>query len=204
MSFKHCAFLSHGWKMCLNCICKEGLCSKHYNYRKGRLNVGKDITTIYDIPQHKLANLYERNKFTITEQKEEKKINNYETILQNNKHVIECINECKKVGMTKFNKKSVLYMFVLANVVGCSKLLCKIGYSSNIQQRKKDLEKSYGCKLHLIGVRRIIRVEGEKQFHAKHKNMHVNIIINGVNRREIYPLDETIEKAFWEFKEVVE
>jgi hypothetical protein len=120
------------------------------------------------------------------------------------------INRCKKMNWHKYCKKHILYFFVITidDPDGKKRILCKIGYSSDLIERFKSLEYEYKCKFYLLGMKTIYREQDEKEFHKhlkiKFPELIVNLKINKHDKDETYIFDRLLYDTFLKYSDKVE
>ena len=129
----------------------------------------------------------------------------------NNNELVSFIKEIifkfKNTNWTKYYKKNVMYLFVttLDDPNNLNRILCKIGFTSDLIDRFRSLEYEYKCKFHLIGVKLVNRVQDEKEFHTEIKiqypDLSVKMKIGSHDKDEIYVFDINLYKLFLEYKD---
>ncbi len=135
----------------------------------------------------------------------------YYTQTFNNNELVSFIKEMifkfKNTNWTKYYKKNVMYLFVttLDDPNNLNRILCKIGFTSDLIGRFRGLEYEYKCKFHLIGVKLVERVQDEKEFHTQIKiqypDLSVKMKIDSHDKDEIYVFDINLYKLFLEYKD---
>jgi len=78
-------------------------------------------------------------------------------------------------------------------------IICKPGFTENIDQRKHDLENKYRIELILISIKKVNFLREEKQFHTKLKTYYPHLVINklnGVATNEMYVFNEILLDEF--------
>jgi hypothetical protein len=155
-------------------------------------------------------------------------IHNGNLELVNNKDVFENINYCytqtynnnelvdfiksriiefKKVNWNKYSKRNVIYFFVttLQDPNGLNRILCKVGFSSDIVERIKSLKHEYKSKFYLIGLKLVNRSQDEKEFHTLLKiqfpELAVKLKIDNHDKDEIYVFDIYLYNIFISYVE---
>jgi hypothetical protein len=119
------------------------------------------------------------------------------------------IKDFKKVNWIKYLDKHVMYFFVitLEDPDGKNRILCKVGYSSDLIDRLKGLGNEYNCKLYLIGLKVVNREGDEKEFHnylkRKYPELVVNMKIGKHNKDEIYVFDIELYKDFLNYRDKI-
>ena len=118
------------------------------------------------------------------------------------KQLIEIGNEL--VGY-KFNKKSVMYIFIMTLKNDEKNIYCKIGFTEDYIKRKEALQNEYSCDFFLVGLKRVKGESAEKDFHAfikkSYAHLNVNLTVNGKRKDEVYKLDKKIVESFDAIKE---
>ena len=114
--------------------------------------------------------------------------------------VCDLIHNGKNLGVSRYIREHVLYMFVITLNMGTDYVYCKIGYSANISDRIKELRSEYKASFFLIGIKCIKDQQEEIAFHshlqAFYPEYHVQLEINGKKKDEIYFLCDTILHEF--------
>lgn len=118
------------------------------------------------------------------------------------------IESGKRIIITKYEGKSVMYMFILKLKLKDkqNRVLCKIGYSHDIQERIKSLRKDYDCVINLIAIKTVENEQREKRFHnsiREHRSelWISNLQINNKFKDEIYVFDQFLFDEFSQIKE---
>jgi hypothetical protein len=117
------------------------------------------------------------------------------------------IQNGKQILLNPYNNEHVLYFFITNIQHPNDFVICKIGYTSNIIGRCKQLESEYeGADFHLIGIKRIKNEQQEQVFHSLLKSRYTQLVYNDVEIRKIQKEEIYIfDKCLWdEFNTIVE
>lgn len=116
--------------------------------------------------------------------------------------VLYLIQKGQQIILNPYNNEHVLYFFITNIQHPNDFVICKIGYTSNIIGRCKQLENEYeGADFHLIGIKRIKNEQQEQVFHALLKSRYSQLVYNGIEIRkiqkeEIYIFDDCLWNEF--------
>lgn len=133
-------------------------------------------------------------------------INYCYTQTYNNNELVDFIKsrivEFKKINWNKYSKRNVIYFFVttLQDPNGLNRILCKVGFSSDIVERIKSLRNEYKSKFYLIGLKLVNRSQDEKEFHTLLKTQFPELVvkmkIDNHDKDEIYVFDIYLYNVF--------
>ncbi len=104
----------------------------------------------------------------------------------------------------------IMYFFVITlnDPQDKNRILCKIGYTSDLIERFKSLEYEYKCKFYLLGMKTIKKEQDEKKFHQQIKKKFpefvVNLRINNHDKDETYVFDKSLYETFLKFPDMVD
>lgn len=187
------------------------------NLRKmGLLTIKNDKLQLDKSAIHKVNNVPHYDKKAINDDKIEKKLTCYQ---QNNNtiqrydnyklypFVQSLIRNGSKIILQHYMNTSVMYMCIVSilDPDGLNRIFAKVGYSSNFNQRFKDLQNEYGCGFFLIGLKTVHNEAKEKQFHDSIRQFKKHLVfpikINNKTKDEIYILDESLYNEFMSIKE---
>ena len=122
-------------------------------------------------------------------------------------YVKSLIEKGETIHLSSYIGDHVLYFFITNILSSDDHVICKIGYTSNINKRIESLTDEYeGSKFHLIGIKRIRNVSDEKDFHSMIKHRYKQLVCNDItikstHKDELYMFD----KCLWEeFNALVE
>lgn len=104
----------------------------------------------------------------------------------------------------KYINQNIMYACILIFIHSKnSKIILKFGYSANIIQRFRCLEKEYNCIIFLISVRIVSHLCDELRFHKFIKNKYKTLIapytIESTEKNELYYLNPALIKEFNEY-----
>jgi hypothetical protein len=108
----------------------------------------------------------------------------------------------RKINISKFNKISVIYFFIINNKNMNNCFICKIGFTENITNRIETLQNSYpGYKFHLIDLKEIDQQNSERQFNYNMRTTYPHLVIHkleDINKivREIYYFNDILLAEF--------
>lgn len=115
-------------------------------------------------------------------------------------YVKSLIKKGETIHLSSYIGDHVLYFFITNILSSDDHVICKIGYTSNINKRIESLTDEYeGSKFHLIGIKRIRNVSDEKDFHSMIKHRYKQLVYNDItikstHKDELYIFD----KCLWE------
>ena len=115
-------------------------------------------------------------------------------------YINELIKEVR-IASSKYHMEKVLYFFIVNNNIDMKNdyVLCKIGYTEDIDKRKKELEKRYGVTLTLINIKKVEFLRTENQFHKKIRSLYPHLQIerlNDVTTKETYIYNDILLDEF--------
>jgi hypothetical protein len=106
----------------------------------------------------------------------------------------------EEIHLTSYLNDHVMYFFITNILNPDNHVICKIGYTSNINKRIGTLSNEYGgTNFHLIGLKKIKNISDEENFHYMLKHRYPQLMYNGaivksVHKEELYIFD----KCLWE------
>jgi hypothetical protein len=118
------------------------------------------------------------------------------------------IESGKNITITNYFKKNVMYLIILKckDPTNLNRVICKIGYTTNLYERIKSLKANYNCEIYIINLRTVDSQTKEKQFHKMihiyRSDLWMDIMIIGAKLKdEFYVFDEWIVENFSQIKE---
>lgn len=117
-------------------------------------------------------------------------------------YVKELIKKGENIRLSSYANEHVLYFFITNILSDIDNVICKIGYTSNINKRIHSLVNEYdGTMFHLIGVKRIRNVSDEENFHSLLKQRYSQLVYNDItikttHKDELYIFDKCIWEEF--------
>jgi hypothetical protein len=119
-------------------------------------------------------------------------------------HKINKLNNNANITISKFNNKRVIYFFNIINENNMEDVICKIGYTEDIQQRISDIESKYKVKLILIAIKKINYLRDEKHLHQVLRTFYPHLVVNKVNNiptKEMYYFNDILLEEFEKYNE---
>lgn len=115
-------------------------------------------------------------------------------------YIKDLITTGEKIRLSLYNDEHVMYFFITNILSADNYVVCKIGYTSNINKRINTLVTEYeGTQFHLIGLKKIKNISDEESFHSMLKHRYSQLIYHDavvklVQKDELYIFD----KCLWE------
>jgi hypothetical protein len=110
----------------------------------------------------------------------------------------EVIKTKKKINLFEYHMKSVIYFCITS--IGLGYIICKIGYSTDIVTRLKDLASEYECEIYLMDIYCVYSCTTEKEFHKCMKKIYPELIyeytINNAKKTELYYYHSKLMEEF--------
>ena len=106
------------------------------------------------------------------------------------------IKESSNIIVSAFIGKPIMYLFLIASSLREKTPVIKIGYSDNIDERKKVLSSNYKSELYLLRIKRVTSQSDEKRFHKHLKINFPNLKKQHNSEQELYFYHPTILLAF--------
>lgn len=116
------------------------------------------------------------------------------------KYIEQLIKNGKKIPLQQYNKKNMLYAFIILLPCDHDFYIVKFGYTDDIMNREKTLQEEYKAKVFLIGVKLINTPSDEKKFHNILKMKYPSCIqeytIGNKKKKELYKFSNCLLVEF--------
>jgi len=117
--------------------------------------------------------------------------------------IMKVMKRNDNIDFTDYEGDQVIYLYMTSiKNVNDNRLICKVGFTTDLQQRHLQLTDSvYKSYFHIIGVKRCNRISDETRFHRffkkNYNNLNYKCKINTKEKDELYYFDKKLI-TFWD------